>query len=99
MSYTLITQASRDVALLDRIAAAVFQEAQDNPTFGDTPFGVKVLTGIYPLTPPLAYPVAIDTAAAYESAVIADNPNPGGDPAVITDAAILAAVQAHWPTT
>jgi hypothetical protein len=70
MSYTLITQASQDPALLDRIAAAVFQEALDNPTFGDTPFGEKV---------------------------IADNPNPGGDPAVITDAAILSSVQAHWP--
>lgn len=99
MSYTLITEASRDPALLDRVAAAVSREALDNPTFGETPFGRQALTGLYPLPPPFAYPVAIDTAAAYESAVIDGNENPGGDPAVITDEAILAAVQAHWPMT
>jgi hypothetical protein len=34
-------------------------------------------------------------AAAYESAVIGGNPDPGGDPAAITDAMITAAVQAY----
>ncbi|MET0415644.1 MAG: hypothetical protein ABW022_06450 [Actinoplanes sp.] len=33
--------------------------------------------------------------APYESALIAGNPNPGGDPAVVTDGMLTAAVQAH----
>lgn len=97
MSYFSITQASRDASLLDRIAAAVFKEAQSNPSFGDTIYGRNVLAGSAQLTPPFAYPVAIDTEAAYESALASENPDPGGDPAVITDAAILSSVQAHWP--
>jgi hypothetical protein len=98
MSYTTITRAAHDVFLTERIDAAVYKEALDNPSFGDTPYGQRVLTGtLYPLSAPLHYPVAIDSEAAYESAVIADNPNPGGDPSVITDAAILSSVQAHWP--
>ena len=35
-----------------------------------------------------------DWADAYTYAVATSNPNPGGDPAVITDGMILAAVQA-----
>ena len=34
---------------------------------------------------------------AYEYAVNAGNPDPGGDPAVITDGMILSGVQANWP--
>jgi hypothetical protein len=97
MSYSSITEASRDQSLLDRIAAAVFKEAQSNPAFGDTVYGRNVLAGSAQLTPPFAYPVAIDTEDAYESAVAAGNPDAGGDPAVITDAAILSSVQARWP--
>jgi hypothetical protein len=96
MSYTSITAAARDTALTDRITAAAYQEALDNPTFTDTVFGRQMLGG-YGSAAPLNYPVAIDTEAAYESALAAGNPNPGGDPSVITDAAILSAVQAHWP--
>jgi hypothetical protein len=32
---------------------------------------------------------------AYESAVLNNNPNPGGDESVITDGMLTAAVQAH----
>lgn len=97
MSYKSITQASRDPSLGDRIAAAVYKEAQSNDQFGDTDYGGRVLSGFADLVTPFAYPVAIDTEAAYESALAGDNPDPGGDPAVITDAAILGSVQAHWP--
>ena len=96
MSYTSITQASRDEALADRVAAAVHKEAQSNPELADTEFGRSVADG-FAQTSRFAYPVAIDTEAAYESALAAGNPDPGGDPAVITDAAILSSVQAHWP--
>ncbi len=97
MSYTTITQAAQDPALHDRVLGAVHKEALNNPTYGDTTFGQDVLDGGADIWTRFAYPVAVDTEAAYESAVIAENPNPGGDPAVITDAAILSSVQAHWP--
>ena len=44
-----------------------------------------------------AVSAASDVEQAYEYAVNAGNPDPGGDPAVITDGMILAGVQAHWP--
>jgi hypothetical protein len=34
-------------------------------------------------------------AAPYESAVLNNNPNPGGDESVVTDGMLTAAVQAH----
>lgn len=40
---------------------------------------------------------ASDIEAAYESALAAENPNPGGDESVVTDGMILSAVQANWP--
>jgi hypothetical protein len=97
MSYTTITQAARDQALQDRVTAAVHKETYANPEFGDSWFGEQVKQGAAPIQSRFAYPIAVDTEAAYESAVIAGNENPGGDPAVITDAAIGSAVQANWP--
>jgi hypothetical protein len=97
MSYTTITQAARDQALQDRIVAAAQKEVISNPEFGDSWFGEQVKQGSAPIGQRLGYPVAVSTEAAYESAVIAGNENPGGDPAVITDSAILSAVQANWP--
>jgi hypothetical protein len=97
MSLASIDQAANDQALQQRTTSAVWKEAVANPAFGGTAFGRQVLTGTAPIVMTFAYPVAVDTEAAYESAVIAGNPNPGGDPAVITDAAIGSAVQAHWP--
>ena len=97
MSFTTITQAARDEALNDRTVAAVWQEALSNPTFGGTDFGRQVQGGFAPILGLFAYPVAVDNAAAYGFAVDSGNPDPGGDPAVITDANITSAVQAHWP--
>jgi hypothetical protein len=98
MSYTLITQAARDKALTDRTLAAAQQEARNNPTYGDTELGRQIIGGnVLVVGTTFNFPVAIDGAAAYESAVIAGNPNPGGDPSVITDAQILSSVQAAWP--
>jgi hypothetical protein len=97
MSLTTISQAAADQALTARIVAGAWQETIANPAFGDTAFGRQVLEGTAPILMRFAYPVAVDNAAAYESAVIAGNLNPGGDPAVITDAAIVSSLQAHWP--
>ena len=97
MSLASINQAANDQILLARVSAAVNKEALANPTFGDTDFGRLVISGTAPIQMRFAYPIAVDTEAAYESALAAGNPNPGGDPAVITDAAISSAVQVHWP--
>jgi hypothetical protein len=97
MSLTTIHQAANDQALIDRITASTWQQAIANPMFGDTMFGGQVLSGGAPIEAVFAYPTAVDYEAAYESALAAGNPDPGGDPAVITDENIEAAVQAHWP--
>ena len=97
MSYTSINQAANDPALNARVLAAVNKEALNNADLGDSSFGQEVLAGTAAIWDRFRYPVAVDTEAAYESALAADNPDPGGDPAVITDPAILASVQAHWP--
>lgn len=81
MSYTTIHQCANDEAFLARLAAASAQEGHENPDYA-----ASVL---------LRWPVSAktDIAEAYEFAVNSDNPNPGGDPTVITDQQILSAVQ------
>ena len=97
MSLTTINQAANDEALLVRIEAGVWKETIANPAFGDTPFGAQVLSGGGPIRAVFAYPVAVDYEDEYAFAVDSGNPDPGGDPAVITDANIGASIQAHWP--
>ena len=97
MSYTTITQATNDTLLRNRIQAAVNKEAQANVELGASTFGLYVLNNPWSGWQALIWPVAIDAEAPYEFAVNGGNPNPGGDPAVITDAQILSSVQANWP--
>lgn len=97
MSYTTVTQATTDQPLINRVTAAIQKEAYDNATLSNTAFGASAKADPYWASSRMIWPVAIDTEAAYESALLNDNPNPGGDPAVITDAAILTSVQANWP--
>ena len=96
MSYNTLAQQAADAALAARVQAATVKEAVNNPELADSAFGREVI-----LTPSrstvLMYPVSVATEAEYASALAAGNPNPGGDEAVITDAMILSAVQAHWP--
>ena len=98
MSFTTLAQATRDAALRDRVVAASQKEARNNPTAAGTDFGRAIVndptTAVWDV---LSWPVALNTEAEYESAVVGGNPNPGGDPAVITDQAILSSVQAAWP--
>jgi hypothetical protein len=81
MSYTTIHQCANDEAFQARLMAAAAQEGAANPE--------------YEMSVNLRWPVssATDIAEAYEFAVNSDNPNPGGDPTVITDGMILAKVQ------
>jgi hypothetical protein len=86
VSYSTINVCAHDAALLGRIAAAAAQEGTVSPES---------------VAHQLVWPIAAesDVEAAYASALAAGNPDPGGDPAVITDGMILSGVQAHWPPT
>ncbi len=87
MSYASVATMSEDMALMRRIAGCIATQDYTPPQ------------GIYNM--PLAIADSIKWkcagqpgwAAAYEYAVNSNNPDPGGDEAVITDAMILSAVQ------
>lgn len=96
MSYQTITKCTQDQAFMDRVTACVAQEAWNSPTNSATEYGASVRASSANAFP-MVWPVAVDNEAAYESALVAGNPDPGGDPAVITDGAILSAVQSNWP--
>jgi len=91
MSFATVARSTADPALQSRITACV---AQEQLSRGEPP-NPGLLSG------QMAWAVggASDVAAAYASAIAADNPDPGGDEAVISDQMILSNVQAHWPTT
>jgi len=82
MSFNTNYQCANDPAFNNRVTACCAAEGRPNPvTAADQ----------------IRWPIAssADIAAAYASAVAAENPNPGGDESVITDQMILSAVQAH----
>ena len=83
MSYGTINQCANDMEFLGRVTACAAQEGAADPEKA---------------ADQLRWPVATssDIEAAYASGVAGDNPNPGGDVAVITDEMILSAVQANW---
>lgn len=84
MSYATIYQCASDAAFLSRVTAACAQEGYPEPTTN----AVDV-----------RWPVASksDIEAAYASALVAGNPDPGGDETVITDGMILSAIQTLPP--
>ena len=98
MSLSSLDAASKDPALNNRTIACVQQEARENPAVADTAYAAAVIAnpadGVQ-----LIWPVALNTDAEYESAVAGGNPNPGGDPAVITDGMMLlaAVIIIVWP--
>jgi hypothetical protein len=89
MSYSTIHTCANDPAFCNRVTSAVAQEqlARDEP----------VNPGLHAGNMFWSVASAADVEAAYASALAAENPNPGGDEAVITDGMILAHVQAGWP--
>jgi hypothetical protein len=84
VSYSTIYQSSSDYELNGRIIACCADENAAEPETAAAAVKWAVVT-------------ASDVAAAYESAVLAGNEHPGGDPAVITDQMILSNVQANLP--
>jgi hypothetical protein len=98
MSYTTITQATRDPELQDRVTAAACKEAwAGGAEFVLSEYGDRLRTYPSEAVTTFIWPVAIDYETEYEYAIDSDNPSPGGDEGVITDANIQAAIQAHWP--
>jgi hypothetical protein len=97
MSYTSINQCVNDEALVDRVTAGAMKEAWASDEYSETSFGATLRNSPNLAQTVFMWPVSIDNEAAYSYAVDSDNPNPGGDPGVISDAAIQAGVQAHWP--
>jgi hypothetical protein len=89
MSFNTINRCANDTALIARITACVAQEQQAR---GEPPSPNALQE-----TMRWAVATAADVEAAYASALAANNPDPGGDEAVITDGMILANVQADWP--
>ena len=112
MSAASIAQAANDLQLQSRVLAMAQKEMVFNEALADTEYG-KMLASISPpvALPPgmmpqnagvlikLMWPVAVDTEAAYESALLSGKGSPGHDPDVITDAALTSAIIAHWPYT
>jgi len=84
VSYSTISKCANDQALRARVTAAAAQEGATDP-------GSAMYQLIWPVS------VASDVEAAYASALAAANPNPGGDETVITDAMLLAHIQAAMP--
>lgn len=84
MSYSTIYACAHDLALQNRVEAACAQEGEPQPN-------AAMYQTIYPIS------VASDVEAAYESALLSGNSNPGGDPSVITDGMILSHLQPLLP--
>ena len=82
MSFNSIAKCSVDEAFAQRARAAYAKEGVENPD-----------PAWYQQRWALAADPSIE--APYESALAAQNPNPGGDESVITDGMLTAAVQAH----
>jgi hypothetical protein len=82
MTYSTVFAVSQDQALKDRCAAAA---AEQGVPAGEEQHWVY--------THALRLAAQPGWAAAWESALANDKPNPGSDPAVISDEQILRAVQ------
>lgn len=99
MSYSTLTRQVYDAAFQSRVTAAAMKEAWHNQELGASEFGQALRQGQVTPQQVFMWPVSIDNETAYEYAVAADNPDPGGDAGVVTDGAILAGVQQYWPAT
>lgn len=93
MSLMSVSQAAQSASLRDRIAACVSEQIASGSYVTDQ-HPVNEASRIIWLC--AAEP---GWGPAWESAEAGSNPDPGADPAVITDAQILTAVQKHLGVT
>lgn len=99
MSHTTIYASTCDMELVNRIRAALGQEAYNNEALSQTPTGQAIIAAGHPdvMLAHFVWPICIDNRLAYAYAIESGNPSPGGDRTVITDEALTSGVQAHWP--
>ena len=98
MTAATIARAANDPQLRDRVLALAQKEIIYQEDLANTEYGRALRSGMG-VVQPLMYPVAVDTEAAYETAVNSGRGAPGYDQDVIPDAAITSAIIAHWPLT
>jgi hypothetical protein len=91
-----IHRAANDPDLRARVLAMAHKEVLFDPVKAASSYGRGLAAGQRDETP-LMFPVAVDTEAAYETAVNSGRGAPGHDVDIITDAALTAAVSTHWP--
>lgn len=96
MSTNSIARAAKDQDLRDRITAAANHLVQNDPMFGQTEFGYKLLNG-FTSVDGLVWQVAVAVEAEYEYAIMQGRGAPGHDIDIITEDQLNAAVKAHWP--
>jgi len=96
MSASSIARAANDPQLNARVVALAQKEILFNDDLANTTFGKQLRAGMIQVQP-LMWPVAVDTEAAYETAINSGRGAPGYDQDVIPDAAITSAIVAHWP--
>jgi hypothetical protein len=96
VSASSISRAANDPQLQGRVVAAANKEILFNDELANTWFGQRVQQGMA-LWQPLFWSVAVETEAAYASALSADRGAPGYDTDIITDAALVSAISANWP--
>lgn len=96
MSASSISRAASDAQLQSRVVAMTNRELIFNESLQDTWFGKQARSGYANYTP-LYWSVAVETEAAYETAINSGRGAPGYDQDVITDANITAAISANWP--
>jgi len=99
MTYATIHTCTQDTELQERVIAAASKEAWANVDFAATEYGERLRTYPQEALTTFMYVIAIDNEADYEYAINNDNPSPGSDPGVISDAKLQAGVQAHWPAS
>ena len=98
MSYHSIDICVKDEDLQARVQSAASKEAwAGGDEFKDSTYGERLRTYPEEALVTFMYAIAIDNEAAYEYALDNSNPAPGLDEGVITDAALQAGIQAHWP--
>ena len=96
MSAASVSQAAGDPELRARVLAMAHKELLADEVKQASTYG-KALAASQVGAEPLMYPVAVDTEQAYEAALQAGRGAPGHDADIITDGALTASINAHWP--
>lgn len=96
MSAATINRAANDPELRARVLAMAHKEIQYDEDKAESAYGKQLLAGTTGIEP-LMWPVAVDTEAQYESALLNGRGAPGHDADIITDAALTASIGSNWP--